>query len=191
MAPFMCLNRTPHKNQIPLFATEVEVTLGLLPKAHYTYTHIKRSPNSCCVFRSDLEDTTKVTAHSQATGPPDLAGGLPTDTDNLQPHPHPQSISITTTTTTTTTTSTMINNKPTLATYSGIYLKYPKLSPLRTRVSYMSMHIHGLSSDPGCIGTSQTQSFGLYRAVYLVPGFSRFPARSDQTIVSHSYHLNT
>jgi hypothetical protein len=41
-------------------------------KCHYT--HIKRSPNSRSVFPSGLEDTTKMTAHSRATGLPDLAG---------------------------------------------------------------------------------------------------------------------
>ena len=40
------------------------------------YTHIKRSPNSRCVFLSVLEDTTKMTAYSRATGLPDLAGDL-------------------------------------------------------------------------------------------------------------------
>ena len=38
------------------------------------YTHKKRTPNSRCVFLSALEDTTKMTAHSRATGLPDLAG---------------------------------------------------------------------------------------------------------------------
>jgi hypothetical protein len=40
------------------------------------YTHIKRPPNSRGVFRSGLADTTKMTAHSRATGLPDLAGDL-------------------------------------------------------------------------------------------------------------------
>ena len=52
------------------FATEV--TQGPLLSAHYTY--IKRPPNSRCVFPSGLEDTAKMTAHSRATGLPDLAG---------------------------------------------------------------------------------------------------------------------
>ena len=37
---------------------------------------MKRPPNSRCVFLSVLEDTTKMTAHSRATGLPDLAGDL-------------------------------------------------------------------------------------------------------------------
>jgi hypothetical protein len=56
--------------RILFFATEV--TQGPLPSTHYT--HIKRPPNSRCVFPSVLEDTTKMTAHSRATGLPDLAG---------------------------------------------------------------------------------------------------------------------
>ena len=56
--------------RIFFFATEV--TQGPLSSAHYT--HIKRPPNSRCVFLSVLEDTTKMTAHSKATGLPDLAG---------------------------------------------------------------------------------------------------------------------
>ena len=58
--------------RIFFFATEV--TQGRLFRAHYT--HIKRPPNSRCVFLSALEDTTKMTAHSRATGLPDLAGDL-------------------------------------------------------------------------------------------------------------------
>ena len=54
------------------FATEV--TQRPLLSAHYT--HIKRPPNSRCVFLSGLEDTAKMTAHSRATGLPDLAGDL-------------------------------------------------------------------------------------------------------------------
>ena len=42
------------------FATEA--TQGPLSSVHYT--HIKRPPNSRCVFFSGLEDTTKMTAHS-------------------------------------------------------------------------------------------------------------------------------
>ena len=58
--------------RIFFFATEV--TQGTLLIAHYT--HIKRPPNSRCVFLSALEDTTKMTAHSRATGLPDLVGDL-------------------------------------------------------------------------------------------------------------------
>ena len=47
--------------RIFFFATEV--TQGTLFRAHYT--HIKRPPNSRCVFLSALEDTTKMTAHSK------------------------------------------------------------------------------------------------------------------------------
>jgi hypothetical protein len=56
------------------YATEVTLTQGPLPSLHYT--HIKCPPNSRCVFLSVLEDTTKMTAHSRATGLPDLAGDL-------------------------------------------------------------------------------------------------------------------
>ena len=55
-----------------IFFYATEVTQGTLFRAHYT--HIKRPPNSRCVFLSALEDTTKMTAHSRATGLPDLAG---------------------------------------------------------------------------------------------------------------------
>ena len=61
--------------RIFFFATEV--TQGTLFRAHHT--HIKRPPNSRCVFLSVLEDTTKMTAHSRATGLPDLAGDLVLD----------------------------------------------------------------------------------------------------------------
>jgi hypothetical protein len=53
------------------FATEV--TQGPLLSGHYA--HIKRPPNSRCVFRSGFADTTKMAAHSRATAPPDLVGG--------------------------------------------------------------------------------------------------------------------
>ena len=52
------------------FATEA--TQGPFLSVHYA--HIKRPPNSRCVFRSGREDTTKMAAHSRATAPPDLAG---------------------------------------------------------------------------------------------------------------------
>ena len=63
--------------RIFFFATEV--TQGTLFRAHHT--HIKRPPNSRCVFLSlsALEDTTKTTAYSGATGLPDLAGDLVLD----------------------------------------------------------------------------------------------------------------
>jgi hypothetical protein len=48
-----------------------EVTQRPLLSVHYTY--IKRPPNSRCVFRSGLADTTRMTAHGRATGLPDLA----------------------------------------------------------------------------------------------------------------------
>jgi hypothetical protein len=57
------------------FPPATEVTQGPLSSVHYT--HIKRPPNSRCVFLSGLEDTTKIPAHSRATGLPDLAGDLP------------------------------------------------------------------------------------------------------------------
>jgi hypothetical protein len=58
------------------FFPATEVTQGTLLSAHHT--HIKRPPNSRCVFLSGLEDTAKMTAHSRATGLPDLdlAGDL-------------------------------------------------------------------------------------------------------------------
>jgi hypothetical protein len=43
-----------------------------LSSAHYT--HIKRTPKSRCAICSGFEDTTNMTAHSRATGLPDLAG---------------------------------------------------------------------------------------------------------------------
>ena len=58
----------------PDFFFATEVTQGPLSSAHYT--HIKSPPNSRCIFPSVLEDTNKMTAHSRATGLPDLAGGL-------------------------------------------------------------------------------------------------------------------
>ena len=61
-----------HAQGGPDFFFATEVTQGTLFRAHYT--HIKRPPNSRCVFLSALEDTTKMTAHSRATGLPDIAG---------------------------------------------------------------------------------------------------------------------
>ena len=46
-----------------------------MPLLSVDYTHINRPQNSRCVFRSGLEDKTKMTAHSRATAPPDLVGG--------------------------------------------------------------------------------------------------------------------
>ena len=63
------------------FFFTTEVTQGPLLSAHYTY--IKRPPNSRCVFLSGLEDTAKMTAHSGATGLPDLAGDHETGDSNL------------------------------------------------------------------------------------------------------------
>jgi hypothetical protein len=59
---------------IRIFFFATEVTHGPLSSVHYT--HIKRTPNSRCVFRSGHDDTTKMAAHSRATAPPDLAGDL-------------------------------------------------------------------------------------------------------------------
>ena len=61
-----------HAQGGPDFFFATKVTQGTLFRAQYT--HIKRPPNSSCVFLSALEDTTKMTAHSRATGLPDLAG---------------------------------------------------------------------------------------------------------------------
>jgi hypothetical protein len=65
-----------HAHRDPDFSPATEVTQGPLLSVHYT--HIKRTPNSRCVFRIGLADAniTKMTAHSRATGLPDLAGDL-------------------------------------------------------------------------------------------------------------------
>ena len=55
-----------------IFVFATEVIQGPLLSVHFT--HIKRPPNSRCVFRSGLADTTKMTAHSRATGLLDLVG---------------------------------------------------------------------------------------------------------------------
>jgi hypothetical protein len=57
---------------VRIFVSSTEATQGPLLSVHYT--HIKRPPNSRCVFLSGLEDTAKMTAHSRSTGIPDLAG---------------------------------------------------------------------------------------------------------------------
>jgi hypothetical protein len=51
-----------------------EATQG--PLLGVYYMHVKHPPKSRCVFRSGHENTTKMTAHSRATTPPDLAGDL-------------------------------------------------------------------------------------------------------------------
>jgi hypothetical protein len=55
------------------------LTLGI--PLNLDFTHIKRPPNSRCVFLSGLGDTAKMTAHSKATGLPDLADDRPSWVD--------------------------------------------------------------------------------------------------------------
>jgi hypothetical protein len=53
-----------HAHPLTRFFFVTEVTQGPLFSVHYV--HIKRPPNSHCVFRSGLGDTSKMTAHSKA-----------------------------------------------------------------------------------------------------------------------------
>jgi hypothetical protein len=51
-------------------------------------------------------------------------------------------------------------------------------------------NVHGSGTDRGCIGTSQTQSCGLYRSVCLVPGFLGFQQGAmKRSVPTRTKHL--
>jgi hypothetical protein len=59
--------------RIFFFATEV--TQGPLSSVHYT--HIKRTPKSCCAIDNGCEDTAKMSPRSRGTCLGDLADAMP------------------------------------------------------------------------------------------------------------------